>query len=390
MLRNKAAVLLLLVSAWWMAPAYADEWRLGLVTMGPGEIYWQRFGHNAILIENLDSGEQSLYNYGFFDFRQEDFFLNFIRGEMQYFMAATDPQRDMAQYARTGRSLHIQWLNLSQGQITSLHEFLRWNARPENRDYRYDYFLSNCSTKVRDVLDRTLGGALQRAWSRLPSDYSYRQEAYRMTQGDLWLHLGIRLGLGRLTDQPMSVWQEGFLPHRLLEKMQQEPELQPLLGAEQTVYQGQVVPEQAADWWWGFALVGIGIALLILLAWGWLSTLVMSLWWLLSGFVGIGVLALWLATAHWAAWQNENLMLFSPWALLAFLVLKRKNGFSRSLGKVIVVAAPVQTLLMVVLQSFTDFMWQQNLEWVLLVFPIQIAILVQTWRRSRRQRSNAE
>jgi hypothetical protein len=44
-----------------------------LVTYGPGEIYWQRFGHNGIWIRDEGLGLDHVFNFGFFDFEQEGF-----------------------------------------------------------------------------------------------------------------------------------------------------------------------------------------------------------------------------------------------------------------------------------------------------------------------------
>src|SRR5665811_1872697 len=46
-----------------------------LVTFGPGELYWERFGHNAIWLREPSRGLDHTFNFGFFDFEQEDFFL---------------------------------------------------------------------------------------------------------------------------------------------------------------------------------------------------------------------------------------------------------------------------------------------------------------------------
>jgi hypothetical protein len=43
---------------------------------------------------------------------------------------------------------------------------LRENARPENREYLYDYFRDNCSTRVRDAVDRAVGGRVRQAGQR--------------------------------------------------------------------------------------------------------------------------------------------------------------------------------------------------------------------------------
>jgi len=81
-----AALLLLAMTL--LAPAFAAAApRIGLLTMAPGAEYWARFGHNAILVVEAD-GTSTSYNFGYFDFEQENFFLRFIRGEMLYQLVA--------------------------------------------------------------------------------------------------------------------------------------------------------------------------------------------------------------------------------------------------------------------------------------------------------------
>jgi len=63
-------------------PEGAEAW---LVTFGPGQIYWERFGHNAIWLREPAAGIDHTFNFGYFDFEQENFFLNFLQGRMLYF-----------------------------------------------------------------------------------------------------------------------------------------------------------------------------------------------------------------------------------------------------------------------------------------------------------------
>jgi hypothetical protein len=67
---------------------------VALITFGPGEEIWERFGHNAIEIRDHSSGQARWYNYGIFDFAQQNFFLNFARGLMTYRVAKAIPPRN--------------------------------------------------------------------------------------------------------------------------------------------------------------------------------------------------------------------------------------------------------------------------------------------------------
>jgi hypothetical protein len=75
--------LLALLALWggWVQAQPAPQ--VSLLTFSPGDIYWQRFGHNALIVRD-GLGAPRLYNYGTFDFQQKNFFLNFARGRMQY------------------------------------------------------------------------------------------------------------------------------------------------------------------------------------------------------------------------------------------------------------------------------------------------------------------
>jgi hypothetical protein len=81
-----------------------------LMTFGPGARVWERFGHNAIWIHDPVHGTDQAYNYGLFDFAQENFILRFVRGQMWYWMAGFPADRYVEQYRRDNRSVWIQEL----------------------------------------------------------------------------------------------------------------------------------------------------------------------------------------------------------------------------------------------------------------------------------------
>ncbi|MFL5516985.1 MAG: DUF4105 domain-containing protein, partial [Gemmatimonadales bacterium] len=96
-----------------------------LMTFGPGRQVWERFGHNAIWIHDPARGTDESYNYGLFDFHQENFLLRFVQGQMWYWMAGFPAQQYVAQYERDNRSIWIQELELPARAKVQLEEFLR-------------------------------------------------------------------------------------------------------------------------------------------------------------------------------------------------------------------------------------------------------------------------
>lgn len=163
-----------------------------LVTYGPGTEVWERFGHNALWLRDRVTGEDRLFNYGFFDFQQKGFFKNFLLGRMLYFAAATEPSDEFAFYQRYNRTITYQRLNLSDEQAQHLAQLLKRSVQPEHREYLYDYFLDNCSTRVRDAIDEALGQHLVQQSDALPADTTFRESALTLVQDDFLLYLGIQ------------------------------------------------------------------------------------------------------------------------------------------------------------------------------------------------------
>ena len=195
------------------------ETEVWLVTYGPGEIYWQRFGHNAIWIRDSGLGLDHVFNFGFFDFEQQDFFLRFLQGRMLYFSAARPAREEFAAYINEDRSIRAQRLDLAPQQELRLIEFLLEEVKPENRDYLYDYYANNCSTRVRDAIDLALDGVLEAEFQPIPAPQTWRDHTRRLTYGDFWLYLGLEIGLGAPVDRSTSRWDEMFIPANLADAL---------------------------------------------------------------------------------------------------------------------------------------------------------------------------
>ena len=86
-----------------IANAPGAELRVDLYTYGPGEIYWERFGHDALVLTDMRDGQAIAFNYGLFDFNQKNFVFNFARGRMNYLAAAWPVSDDLATYEGEGR-----------------------------------------------------------------------------------------------------------------------------------------------------------------------------------------------------------------------------------------------------------------------------------------------
>ena len=112
-----------------------------------------------------------------------------------------------------------QRLALSADQAVRLRDFLVWNLRPENARYDYDYLTDNCSTRVRDALDRVLGGQLRRQLTARPAALTYRRQIDRLMRPQPWLMLPMDLGLGPFSDRSLNAWAASFIPAILQDEL---------------------------------------------------------------------------------------------------------------------------------------------------------------------------
>lgn len=377
-----------------VANAPGANLEVSLVTYGPGETYWERFGHDAIELRDTVSGEAVSFNYGLFDFNEANFFLNFARGRMRYLMDAMPSGLEESYYIQDGRSVTRQPLALRADQAAALRDFLLWNLRPENAAYPYDYYTDNCTTRVRDALDNALGGIIAARLKAHPANMTYRQQTVRLMSAQPWLMLVLDLGLGPYADQPLDAWQESFLPGVLQEQLRQvqvddgHGSQQSLVRDEQLVSPNRldVPPATAPDLRMPLALAGLLFAGLIMSTRRWWPTgyaLIGTLYLVTAGLVGLILLALWTLTAHRSAWANANLLLFNPLALVLLPTLWRaRRGLAASRLIDGVIALQLLACMIAILLHLLPGTVQQNQPWLLFALPGWLA-LAWSFRRHR-------
>lgn len=310
-------------------PAPGDPAEAWLVTYGPGEIYWQRFGHNAIWIRDSARRLDHVFNFGFFDFEQEQFLLRFLLGRMLYFSAARPAAEEFADYVSENRSIRVQRLDLEPGQIERLREFLLNEVRPENRNYLYDYYENNCSTRVRDAIDMAIGGSLSAQYRYLPGELTRREHTRRLTLPDPLLYLGLEIVLGAPVDAPASMWDEMFIPALLAEgagalDVGSAAGPRPLVTEDRVMFRSTLpspaeVPVRTWPRYLAFSLGLLAVVWLLTRLAGPNTAVVLARTWLtLAGVAGLALVFFWVGTDHGVASLNMNLLVFNPlWLWLA-------------------------------------------------------------------------
>jgi hypothetical protein len=304
-----------------------EELTISVLTMGPGDHPFYKFGHNAVLVHDERRHRDDVYNYGTFDFSSPTLVRDFLGGRLLYWLSVQSLGATLAHYRAERRSIVAQELRLTPAERRSLADRLAHDALLENRAYRYDYYRDNCSTRVRDALDAVLDGRL-RAASRSPASLTFRGHTERLTADDVGFYLGLDVAMGGAIDQRTTQWEEMFLPSKLQETLRRlrvptsdgeesfvvrETEL---LGADRP-------PLRGAPPRWGLAFgAGGALAGAVLVILGWKSRrhraarvafgVLLTAMGLVLGLLGCIFVFLWLGTDHLVAHHNENILPLRP------------------------------------------------------------------------------
>lgn len=303
----------------------SDDARVSVITVQPGEPVYTLFGHTAIRIYDPQLGLDRSYNYGTFDYADPLFVPRFIQGDLNYYLSVGPSIAAIRHYSEVEQRMVIeQVLNLDREGRQKVFEFLVANARPESREYRYDFLYDNCSTRVLDALDSTLTLSVPAA----SPDKSFREMLAPYLMSRRTVKAGIDLSLGSEVDTQVSSRQQAFLPDALMEMLDSTTivingnEL-PLVARTDTL--AAPLQSSASVPWLMYAgwilLLGRIAFLTVKKYWTRGSMIFDTTWFAITGLAGLILCYMWFFTAHTVTAWNINLLWSAPTHL--FFVLYR-------------------------------------------------------------------
>jgi len=372
---------------------HGSHLRVFLLTFDPGPAVWERFGHNAVWIHDPDNGTEWAYDYGRFSFGN-NFFFKFAVGDLRYSMGRGDARSTVGYYQSVGRQVWLQELDLVPAAKAEMQRFFEWNWQPEHREYDYNYYLDNCSTRLRDAIDRAVGGQLHQFGDSVPDGMTYRDHTRRTTENNLGIYTALMLGLGQPVDHPLTAWEAMFLPIELrpyLDRLTvRDPDgrVHPIVREERvlaasTKYAVEARPTPLTR---RFLMIGLLLGLAMMAAGRWsrdsrIGGLVFKVaavgWSWLAGVGGLILVSLWAFTAHRFSYWNENLMQLNLLSLGLAVMLPRALRHPPAVQGVagrlawIVAAVSMLGLLLKVLPAF----YQANVDMIGLIAPIHLGLL---------------
>ena len=186
---------------------------ISILTCNPGKDVYSMYGHTAIRVSDPDQNLDVVFNYGVFSFDSPNFMYRFAKGQTDYLMVGQKFSSFISEYEQDKRSVYEQVLNLSPEGKNRLFQALIENARPENREYRYNFFMDNCATRIRDMIEHHAGAQVH--FTENHPKESYRDLIKKFHHSFRWIDLGIDLLVGKKADEPVSAYGQMFLPEYL-------------------------------------------------------------------------------------------------------------------------------------------------------------------------------
>jgi hypothetical protein len=192
-----------------------------LLTCGPGTETYSIYGHSALRIEIPERHLDVIYNWGIFDFDTPNFAWKFAKGRLDYLLAAETLDSFLGAYVFEQRYVFSQKVNLEPQELRKLTELINENIKPENRKYRYDFFYDDCSTRIRDLLEKAVGEKLKYPPAETGKIPTFRDMVARYQSPFPWLRFGVDLIMGSTADKKAVFRDRMFLPIDLKNELSQ-------------------------------------------------------------------------------------------------------------------------------------------------------------------------
>ena len=352
---------------------WLDEVTISLVTQAPGDQVYIWFGHAGLMISTPDN--EIMYDWGVFSFGP-GFYTDFLFGRLYYSTIARWADSSIMSAAAEDRTVRSLTLPLDNAAKRAVIDFVNYNIKRENSTYLYHYYLDNCATRIRDIINSASGGAF-RTWAEsIDTGMSFRDLSSLYMDRSMFVSFVLNYLQSGEIDQNVSLYEACFLPDVLLRAAAAFYDVQ-----DTVIYQGR--PEGFTGRSLLAASLVSGLAAAIILytlahvsrrAYG----IVSFFFWLFFFVLSSVLLFMMCFTTHDVTWHNENIIFLNP-GVIIFLInavmlifsKKAKLDLSISAARVMLTLA----LSDIVLKGlFPEAFIQDNFSVLAFIIPVYTAI----------------
>jgi hypothetical protein len=212
-MKSRYLLFIFLAHSQFLISQEAPRAEIYLLTCGPGTEIYSVYGHSALRIVIPYKGTDLVYNWGVFDFDTPNFGWKFANGRLNYMLGVYPYDRFLRDYFQEQRWVLAQKLNIEDEETEKLFSLIADNLKPENIEYRYDFLYDDCSTRIRDLIEKAVGENLLYPPERPAKELkTFRFLTGEYEKGYPWTKLGIDLLLGSPNDKKATFRNRMFLP----------------------------------------------------------------------------------------------------------------------------------------------------------------------------------
>ena len=257
----------------------------------------------------------------------------FLRGELEYKLSGSTFNNFIRTYQYQKRSVFEQVLNLDRGQRNKIYNTIQENYKPENREYIYEFFFDNCSTRARDLVANNIIGLdfPEIVTRQLTFREMLDQHNYTMP----WTDFGMDLLVGTVADRAASVSEQMFLPEFLFDNFERSSIMhEPLVSKTQLIAdyekeakQRERIPFFTPALFFGLLLL-LEILFLVRASESKCLTAYDSVLFFVLGLGSLILFFMWFGTIHITTKGNLNVLWMNP--LFLFLAFSKKSWLQKA------------------------------------------------------------
>ncbi|MFL5788861.1 MAG: DUF4105 domain-containing protein [Flavisolibacter sp.] len=361
--------------------------QISLLTCGPGEELYSTFGHTAIRVHELSSGNDYVFNYGTFEFGP-DFYTKFMNGSLLYFLSVEDFNSFLQEYQMESRTVQEQILQMNCKEKIRLLNELKLNAQPQNRYYRYDFLYDNCTTRAKNMIIKNADTSVAFKNILPPAIPTFRQliHLYLNAKKEYWSKLGIDILLGANIDKKVTNEQAMFLPDYLLNGFNQAKEGKHALVSKASTILAMPVVASTSPLFSPIVIFTIILFIIILLSGlrtQWterILTIFDLIFFCLLGTAGILILLMWIGRVDTVCRNNFNILWALPTNFLIVFIAYKKSHWINLYFRIVF---GISILLLI-----TWFFLPQQMNNALL--PVVMLTVLRSWKYSKSNQHGAQ
>jgi hypothetical protein len=289
---------------------------VSVLTCGTGSEIYSLFGHTAIRVKDSSNFVDQVYNYGTFDFSTPNFYLKFVKGDLQYLETSCTFEEFFQEYLYEKRSIDEQILDLSQNKKQALFDYLNASLQSEERFYTYKFIDKNCTTMVINTLNKIIGKPI--IGINTVDAPTCRKILYPYFNGHFYTQLGTSIIFGSKVDLKND---QVFLPSELYNNIQNlKVNHQPICKESKRILDAEKI-EIPYSWWNNCYTFCLFFVIIIILN----KPLIYKAYFMILGLLGLFFIFAGLFSLHSELLNNYNVLLFNPF-LFFVIYFEIKNN----------------------------------------------------------------